>query len=227
MYVSFWSEFVVRVADPANEIYWRLHCFAPAFFSGIVNLKSEFVLSANRPEQFPTDGLPEVAFLGRSNVGKSSLINAIAGQKKLAFTSNTPGRTQSLNFYRIDGKLYFVDLPGYGYAKVPLASKDEWAKLIENYLRERKTLSLSFLILDARRGWMDKDLDLKAWLEANQHPYLVVASKIDKLNQKEQQQSLKAIRQYAEPLPFSAVTGRGVREIWQAISKTHQPTTQQ
>ena len=190
-------------------------------------MKSEFVLSANRPEQFPTDGLPEVAFLGRSNVGKSSLINAIAGQKKLAFTSNTPGRTQSLNFYRIDGKLYFVDLPGYGYAKVPLASKDEWAKLIENYLRERKTLSLSFLILDARRGWMDKDLDLKAWLEANQHPYLVVASKIDKLNQKEQQQSLKAIRQYAEPLPFSAVTGRGVREIWQAISKTHQPTTQQ
>jgi GTP-binding protein len=186
-------------------------------------LKSEFVLSANKPEHFPADGMPEVAFLGRSNVGKSSLINAITGQKGLAFTSNTPGRTQSINFYRIDGRLYFVDLPGYGYAKVPLAHKEEWARLIENYLQERTTLKLSFLILDARRGWMDKDLDLKMWLEANNHPYLVVASKIDKLNQSEQAQSLKAIRQYAEPLPFSAVTGRGVREIWQAISKTHPP----
>jgi GTP-binding protein len=185
-------------------------------------LKSEFILSANNPEQFPADGMPEIAFLGRSNVGKSSLLNAIAGQKKLAFTSNTPGRTQSINFYRMDDRMYFVDLPGYGYAKVPLAAKAEWAKLIENYLQERKTLKLSFLILDARRGWMDKDLDLKDWLEANRHPYVVVASKIDKLNQADQQRGLKAIRQHAEPLPFSALTGRGVREIWQAISKTHQ-----
>ena len=188
---------------------------------------AEFILSANRPEQFPTDGLPEIAFLGRSNVGKSSLINAIAGQRKLAFTSNTPGRTQSINFYRVDGRQYFVDLPGYGYARVPLAAKNEWAKLINQYLEERKTLQLSFLILDARRGWMDKDLDLRNWLEANSRPYLVVASKIDKLNQAEQQRSLKAIGQFAEPLPFSAVTGRGVREIWQAISKTHQQTTHQ
>ena len=190
-------------------------------------MNSEFILSANNPEHFPADGMPEIAFLGRSNVGKSSLINAIAGKKGLAFTSNTPGRTQSINFYRIDSRLYFVDLPGYGYARVPLASKAEWAKLIEQYLRERKTLQLSFLILDARRGWMDTDLDLKAWLEANGHPYRVVVSKIDKLNQAEQQRGLKAIRQYAEPLPFSAVTGRGVREIWQAISKIHQPQTHQ
>ena len=185
---------------------------------------AEFILSANRPEQFPADGLPEIAFLGRSNVGKSSLINAIAGQRGLAFTSNTPGRTQSINFYRIDNRLYFVDLPGYGYARVPVAAKDEWAKLIERYLEERKTLQLSFLILDARRGWMDKDLDLRNWLEANNRPYLVVASKIDKLNQGEQLRGLRAIGQYAEPLPFSAVTGRGVREIWQAITKTHHPT---
>jgi GTP-binding protein len=190
-------------------------------------LLAEFILSANRPEQFPADGLPEIAFLGRSNVGKSSLINAIAGQRKLAFTSNTPGRTQSINFYRIENRLYFVDLPGYGYAKVPLAAKNEWARLIERYLEERKTLHLSFLILDARRGWMEKDLDLKDWLEANNHPYMVVASKIDKLNQGEQLRGLKAIGQYAEPLPFSAVTGRGVREIWQAISKTHQTKTHQ
>ncbi len=95
-------------------------------------------------------------------------------------------------------------------------------QLIEQYLRERQPLGTAFLILDARRGWMEKDLDLKMWLEANGWPYVVVASKMDKLNQAEQQRGLKAIRQYAEPLPFSAVTGRGVREIWQAITKTHQ-----
>ena len=184
-------------------------------------MKAEFFRGTSHPEQFPADGLPEVAFLGRSNVGKSSLINALLGQKGLAFTSNTPGRTQSINFYRIDDKLYFVDLPGYGYAKVPIASKNEWARLIEHYLQERSTLSVSFLILDARRGWMEKDLDLKMWLESRNHPYIVVASKIDKLNQKEERQSLQAIRQYAEPLPFSATTGRGVREIWQAITKIH------
>jgi GTP-binding protein len=186
-------------------------------------LIAEFILSASKPEHFPADGMPEVAFLGRSNVGKSSLINAISGQRGMAFTSNTPGRTQSINFYRIENRLYFVDLPGYGYARVPIAAKNEWARLIEHYLQERKTLQLSFLILDARRGWMEKDLELKDWLEANNHTYLVVASKIDKLNQSELQHGLKAIRQHAEPLPFSATTGRGVREIWQAISKIHQP----
>ena len=181
---------------------------------------AEFLKSASQPEHFPADGLPEIAFLGRSNVGKSSLINALTGKRGLAFTSNTPGRTQALNFYRIDGSLYFVDLPGYGYARVPLAAKSEWAKLINRYLEERSTLKLSFLILDARRGWMDKDLELKQWLEEKGHPYLVVVSKIDKLSKLEQQRGLAAIREHAEPLPFSAVTGLGVREIWQAITKT-------
>ena len=183
---------------------------------------AEFVRSASSPEQFPADGLPEVAFLGRSNVGKSSLINALVRQRGLAFTSSTPGRTQAINFYRIDGKIYFVDLPGYGYARVPRAAMEGWAKLIEQYLLDRSTLRLSFLILDASRGWMDKDLDLKGWLEAHGHQYQVIASKIDKLNQSGQLHGIKAIRRHAEPLPFSAVTGRGVREIWQAISKTHQ-----
>jgi GTP-binding protein len=183
-------------------------------------LLSEFVRSANNPDDFPKDGLPEVAFLGRSNVGKSSLINSLAGQRKLAFTSNTPGRTQAINFYRIDGKLYFVDLPGYGFARVPLGTKDHWAKLIGQYLEERKTLKLSLLIVDARRGWMPQDLDLKSWLEASGRPYQVIASKIDKLNKTDEQRTLKAMREWAEPLPFSAVTGRGVREIWQAITKT-------
>jgi len=187
-------------------------------------LKAEFVNSSGTPATFPSDRLPEVAFLGRSNVGKSSLINALLGQKGLAFTSNTPGRTQTINFYRIDGAYYFVDLPGYGYARVPARFAAEWKKLIEEYLQNRETLTLSCLILDSRRGWMDKDLDLKQWLEYHGRPYLVIATKTDKLNQSEQERGLRAIRKEGvEPLPFSALSGRGVREIWQAITKTIQP----
>ena len=162
--------------------------------------------------------------MGRSNVGKSSLINALLGQKGLAFTSNTPGRTQTINFYRVDGAYFFVDLPGYGYARVPLECAAEWKKLIEEYLRNRATLKLSCLILDSRRGWMDKDLDLKHWLEYHGREFLVIATKIDKLNQSEQERGFRAIRKEGvEPLPFSALNGRGVREIWQAIAKTIQP----
>jgi len=192
--------------------------------SSLSSLKAEFVNSSGTPATFPSDRLPEVAFLGRSNVGKSSLINALLGQKGLAFTSNTPGRTQTINFYRIDGAYYFVDLPGYGYARVPARFAAEWKKLIEEYLQNRETLTLSCLILDSRRGWMDKDLDLKQWLEYHGRPYLVIATKTDKLNQSEQERGLRAIRKEGvEPLPFSALNGRGVREIWQAITKTIQP----
>src|SRR5437764_281112 len=119
------------------------------------SLKAEFVNSSGKPATFPADRLPEVAFLGRSNVGKSSLINALAGRKGLAFTSNTPGRTQTINFYRIKNSMYFVDLPGYGYARVPLEVTGQWRDLIEGYLLTRETLDLSLLILDARRGWME------------------------------------------------------------------------
>ena len=182
---------------------------------------SEFVISSARPEQFPADGLPEVAFLGRSNVGKSSLINALVGRPGLAFTSSTPGRTQTINFYRIDGKQYFVDLPGYGYARVPRHVASEWKQLIENYLQTRERLQLCVLVLDARRGWMEKDLELRAWLEVHKRRSLVIATKMDKLNQSEQVHGLRAIRREGvEPVPFSATTGRGVREIWQAISTT-------
>ncbi len=185
-------------------------------------MKAEFIASANEPEQFPADGLPEIAFLGRSNVGKSSLINVLTGQKGLAFTSSTPGRTQTINFYRIDGKLNFVDLPGYGYARVPRGMTDVWKKLIESYLVERSQFQLAFLILDGRRGWMEKDLELKRWLEHHNRQYLVIVTKMDKLNQAEQRRGLAQIAAVSpEPLPFSAVTGRGVREIWQAIAKTH------
>src|SRR5689334_1347520 len=108
-------------------------------------MTAEFLVSAGTPEKFPSGGLPEVAFLGRSNVGKSSLLNALTGQKRLAFTSNTPGRTQTINFYRIDGAVLFVDLPGYGYARVPRELSREWKDLIEQYLRKRESLKLSCL----------------------------------------------------------------------------------
>ena len=189
-------------------------------------VSSEYLLSASGPEQFPKEEYPEIAFLGRSNVGKSSLINALVGQKKLAFTSNKPGCTQALNFYRVDSQYNFVDLPGYGYARVPEEIRLEWKKLIESYLLERKALELSVLVLDARRAWMEPDLELKRWLDAHDRPYLVVATKMDKLkNQSERQQSLVKLRTGAEePMLCSAETGRGVREIWQAITKTRRPS---
>jgi GTP-binding protein len=187
-------------------------------------LKAEFVVSSGKPDSFPNDRLPEIAFLGRSNVGKSSLINALTGQRKLAFTSGTPGRTQTINFYRVDEAMYLVDLPGYGYARVPAQYAQQWKVLIDQYLQNRETLKLACVVLDARRGWMEKDLDLKRWLEYHSRPYLVVATKTDKLNQSELEHGLRAIRKEGvDPMPFSALSGRGVREIWQAIAKTLQP----
>jgi len=183
---------------------------------------SEFLLSAPGPVHFPKEEHPEVAFFGRSNVGKSSLINALVGKKELAYTSSRPGCTQAINFYRVGEALNFVDLPGYGFARVPEEIRLEWKKLIESYL-ERQALQLSVLVLDARRGWMERDLDLKSWLDVHGKPYLVVATKMDKLkNQSERQRSLAALREgaAAEPMLCSAKTGRGVREIWQAITKT-------
>ena len=186
-------------------------------------MEAQLVVSAARPEQFPAESLPEIAFLGRSNVGKSSLLNCLTGQKKLAFTSAKPGCTQLVNFYRIGGQFHFVDLPGYGYARVPKDIVDRWKQLIEEYLLTRKSLQLCFLILDARRGWMDKDLELREWLEFHNRRYQVIATKTDKLkSQSDQRQGIAAIRSHspgAEPLPFSAVSCRGAREIWQAITK--------
>jgi GTP-binding protein len=191
---------------------------------------AEHILSAAAPEHFPGESLPEIAFLGRSNVGKSSLLNRLVAKKDLAFTSSRPGCTQLINFFRISPRegtvrweYQLVDLPGYGYARVPEEIKARWKCLIESYLLKRQSLALSFLLLDARRGWMEPDLELKRWLEFHEKPYAVVATKIDKLNRKEEQRNLASIRKEMggrEPLPFSAVTGRGVREIWQAIAKT-------
>jgi len=186
-------------------------------------VEAEHITSAARPDQFPAESLPEIAFLGRSNVGKSSLLNRLTGKKGLAFTSSKPGCTQVINFYRINGEMHFVDLPGYGYARVPLEVKARWKSLIESYLLERNTLTAAVMLLDSRRGWMERDRELKEWLEHQAIPFVVVATKVDKLNQKEQHRNLNSIAKElsgSELFPFSAVTGRGAREIWQAISKT-------
>jgi GTP-binding protein len=187
-------------------------------------MDAEFVISAARPDQFPVETLPEIAFLGRSNVGKSSLLNCLTGKTGLAFTSAKPGCTQLVNFYRVNGQFHFVDLPGYGYARVPKDITAQWKQLIEQYLLHRRSLELCFVILDARRGWMDKDLELRQWLEFHNRRYQVIATKTDKLRtQKEQRRQEAAIRSHSaldsEPLPFSAIQCRGVREIWQAIQK--------
>jgi GTP-binding protein len=191
-------------------------------------LEAQFVTSAARPEQFPSgrehESLVEVAFLGRSNVGKSTLLNALAGNGKIAFTSSTPGRTQLINFFRVGDDLMFVDLPGYGYARVPVEIAREWQGLIEKYLQGRQNLRLCVILLDARRGWMEKDRELKEWLESHGRPYIVAATKIDKLTQSERQRGLAAIRKESggDIFPVSARSGRGVRELWQTIWKINQ-----
>lgn len=195
-------------------------------------LAARFLLSAARPDQFPAEtSAGEIAFLGRSNVGKSSLLNALVGQvgatdpgKKLAFISQRPGCTQVINFFQLGDDMTFVDLPGYGYAKVPVVIQKEWKFLIESYLYDRSNLRLCVLLLDARRGWMDKDLELKQWLESRDRRYLVAATKTDKLTQRELHQAVTAMRAQAngvEIMPISSTSGRGVRELWQTIWKIH------
>jgi GTP-binding protein len=189
--------------------------------------RQSLIISAAHPQQFPLEeaqsGPIEVAFLGRSNVGKSSLLNRLVGRSELAFTSSKPGCTQLINFYRVDEAVRFVDLPGYGYARVSLEERAQWKKLIESYLVGRQSLALSLLLLDARRGWMDMDLELKSWLEFHNRRYRVVATKVDKLKSANQIKAGMAVIQQElkdqEPVPFSALDGRGVREIWQTISK--------
>jgi GTP-binding protein len=187
-----------------------------------LTIEARYIIGAARQEQFPPEGLPEVAFLGRSNVGKSSLLNRLLGGSRLARTSGRPGCTQLIHFYGVDGRFCFVDLPGYGYAEVSREQSAKWKELVETYLMKRQSLALSLLLLDARRGWMEKDLELKQWLEFHGRRYLVVVTKVDKLKgQSERQRGLAAIGRHSEEsIPFSAVTGQGVREIWQAIWKT-------
>ena len=178
-----------------------------------------FVGAASEPGRFPAPSFPEVAFAGRSNVGKSSAINRIVGRRGLARTSSTPGRTQQLNFFGIDDRLVLVDLPGYGYAKVSQTARAAWRPLVESYLGTRGVLVGVVLIVDVRRGLEEEEHQLLDFLAALAIPALVLATKIDKLNRSAQTKALRALAASELPVvPFSAVTGDGVAAVWKTIA---------
>jgi len=181
---------------------------------------AEFLKSAFGEADWPKDLLPEVAFLGRSNVGKSSLINSLLSQQRLARTSSTPGRTQSLNFFLVNQRFRFVDLPGFGYARVPKAIKTSWGEMVSGYLAKRKQLVLSIHIVDSRHEPTTLDVQLHEWLEHVSKPRLTVATKSDKLSNNELKESLRRVKRVVgddRVAAFSAKTGRGRSEIWQEI----------
>jgi GTP-binding protein len=187
-------------------------------------VSAEFVKSATKPSEYPPGNLPEVAIAGKSNVGKSSLINALVNRKNLAKTSSRPGKTQVINFFRVNAKLSLVDLPGYGYAKVPLEVRKTWKPMVESYLQARQEIRLVILILDARRGASAHDLALLDWLDYHNIPSLIVLTKADKLSQIERAREEKALAERPllsgrNLLFFSAVTGEGKEEIWRMIQK--------
>jgi GTP-binding protein len=183
---------------------------------------ADFILSASSPWQFPPPTLPEIAFAGRSNVGKSTLINSLLNRKKLVKTSSTPGKTQLINFFNINDKFHFVDLPGYGFAKVPENVRKQWQRLIEAYLQERETLRNVVLIVDSRHGPTAQDRQLKDWLDYYERPVLIVASKIDKLKRGQIQKHLKIIRQDlaldTTPLAHSSLEKGKREEIWKNLN---------
>ena len=183
---------------------------------------TEFIKSAVDPSQYPDDLLPEVAFVGRSNVGKSSLINVLVNRKRLARTSNTPGRTQLVNFFVINKNLSFVDLPGYGYAKVPVSVKRGWKAMVEGYLEGRKNLRLVVMILDIRRKPSGNDDQLIQWLRSNNIKIVFVLTKTDKFSRGQVNISRRKIEEhlgvsYDELVPFSARTRYGKDDLWRVI----------
>ncbi len=181
---------------------------------------AELVISAARPTQFPREPLPEIAFHGRSNVGKSSLVNSLLRQKGLAFISSTPGRTQSINFFRINRRFLFVDLPGYGYARASRALRQTWDELIESYLKGRRQLVVNVLIVDSRVGPTEQDLLRQQWLHSDSLPFFIVSTKADKLSKVELQKSIKhtqTLSMGAEVVAFSALDGTGHDKVWRML----------
>ena len=168
----------------------------------------------------PENTLPEFAFAGKSNVGKSSLINALMNRKALARTSSQPGKTQTINFYNINGDLYYVDLPGYGYAKVPQSEKVKWGKMIVNYLHKSQMLKCVFLLVDIRHEPSANDKTMYDWIVYNGFRPVIIATKLDKLKRSQVQKQIKVVRQGlglskdSILIPFSAVTKQGRDEIW-------------
>ena len=182
--------------------------------------KAEFIRSAGAPEQFLWDGLPQFAFAGRSNVGKSSVINRLLGRKNLAYVGSSPGKTTQVNYYLVDRRAYLVDLPGYGYAKVSKAEKERWARLMERYFQEAR-ITAGVLIVDARHKPTANDLTMHQWFLETGCPEIVVANKLDKLKRSQVEPALALIRETLELteadalVPFSAEKGQGKEDlIW-------------
>jgi GTP-binding protein len=180
-----------------------------------------FLKSATQKGEYPKLKLPKVAFSGRSNVGKSSLINSLVGKKGLARTSSSPGRTQVINFFNVEDQWIFVDLPGYGFAKAPKSVRVRWGRMVEEFLREDEDLKLTVMMVDARREPTDLDLVMKEWLEQFSIPYQVVATKVDKLSSNKLRKSLNQIESVfnCSVLPYSAATGMGKKELWRILER--------
>jgi GTP-binding protein len=185
---------------------------------------AEFVTSAVKPTQYPPADLPEIAFAGRSNVGKSSLINTLVNRKRLVKTSATPGRTQLINFFNVNDAFHLVDLPGYGYAKVPAAVKRQWGPMIESYLKQRESLHGVVLIIDIRRTPGNEELNFIDWLNQYGRPVILTLTKTDKLSKNKITQRCQAIAQRlgfhkSDLILFSAKTRRGKSDVWHAIAQ--------
>jgi GTP-binding protein len=188
-------------------------------------IQAEFIISAVGPNQYPDDALPEIALAGRSNVGKSSLINRLIQRKNLARTSSKPGKTQTLNYYRINEQLYFVDLPGYGFARVSKEKKAQWGKMIEEYLSKRDVLKAVVQLVDLRHPPSKDDQAMYDWLKHFDMPVIIAATKADKIPRGKWQKHLKEVRETlqvekGDPLVlFSSETGEGKDVLWGEIMK--------
>lgn len=187
--------------------------------------KAEFILSAVKHSTFIRDSRPQITFAGRSNVGKSSVINRLLGRKNFARVGATPGKTSQINYFLIDGQIYFTDLPGYGYAKVSKEERDRWGRLMEDYFQEEGLISVGVLIVDARHKPTADDVTMCDWFKSTGCPVIVVANKLDKLKKSEIEPNMQRIRETLElddtmPLiPFSAEKGTGKMEVLAQIQE--------
>ena len=185
--------------------------------------KAEFILSAASPKDFRRDALPQVAFAGRSNVGKSSVINRLLNRKNFARVGAAPGKTTQINYFKIDNAFYLVDLPGYGYARVSKGERDRWGRLMEGYFADPELMTLGVMIVDARHKPTADDCTMAQWYRGTGCPFLVVANKLDKLKKSEVEGNLQRIRETLElgeedlVIPFSAEKGTGRDELLRAI----------
>lgn len=185
--------------------------------------KAEFVRSAVKPKDFPRDGLPQIVFSGRSNVGKSSVINRLLNRKNFARVGASPGKTTHINYFLIDEKMYLVDLPGYGYAKVSKQERDRWGKLIEDWFADTELMCFGVMLVDLRHKPTQDDCTMGQWYAASGKPYIVVANKLDKVKKSQLENNLAVIRETLELpdevkiIPFSAEKGDGKQELLNEI----------